>query len=116
MIKTKRLISITFLSIGFFPLISQAQIAPNAIVGMSISDLRQALDAGKIRSVDIVSAFTAEIEKNNAHGKKLNAVISLNPDALTQARAWDQQFAEHPGTSKNILSGIPFLAKDNFDT
>ena len=109
-------ISFTFLAFGLLPLVSQAQVAPNVIVDMSISELRQALDTGKIRSVDIVAAYTSEIEKNNAHGKKLNAVISLNPNALAQARMWDQQFAEHPGTSKNILSGIPFLAKDNFDT
>lgn len=116
MLINKQIFGFALVTLGLFPLTSQAQMAPTDIVNMNISDLRQALDTGGVRAVDIVSAYISEIEKNNAHGKKLNAVIALNPDALAQARAWDKQFAEHPGISTKTLSGIPFLAKDNFDT
>lgn len=112
----KHIIRFYIIVIGFLPFITQAQIAPDVIVNMNIADLRKALDTGKVRSVDIVSAYISEIKKNNKHGKKLNAVISLNSDALAQARAWDKQFAERPGMSKSILAGIPFLVKDNIDT
>ena len=47
-------------------------------------------------------------------GTKLNAVIEINPDALTIAEAMDKE--RKNGKVRGPLHGIPVLIKDNIDT
>ncbi|CAB3810710.1 amidase [Paraburkholderia fynbosensis] len=102
--------------VGALPMLAQAHVAANAIVKMSITDLREALDKGDVRAVEVVSAYLQEIDRDNKRGKALDAVIALNPDALAQAKAWDDAHASHHSSADEPLGGIPFLAKDNYDT
>jgi len=78
----------------------------------TISDLEEALAAGRTTAVDLVRAYTARIGAYDRAGPRLNAVRELNPDALTVAEALDTR---KTGT-RRPLEGIPILVKDNIAT
>ncbi|CAE6931436.1 Mandelamide hydrolase [Paraburkholderia domus] len=116
MFKSKCLITVTLVALSTLSSLSRAGVAPDKIVKLSLPALRQALDKGEVQAVDVVSAYMSEINANNARGKKLNAIITINPDALAQAKAWDENHSQHPAVPGKPLSGIPFLAKDSYET
>ena len=71
----------------------------------TVSDLRDALAAGRTTAADLVRAYTARIEAYDRAGPRLNAVRELNPDALAIAEKLD---ARKSGT-RRPLEGIPIL-------
>ena len=80
----------------------------------TIAQLGAAMDAGTLTSERLVQLSLARIEAYDDKGPHLNAVITLNPKALEQARALD---AERKAKGKRSpLHGIPIVLKDNFDT
>ena len=82
------------------------------ITKLSLPQMRVALDNKQITSEQLITAYLKNIEKNDKKGKKINAVIYINPDALAQARIFDAN-----NNGKNLpLAGIPFLVKDNINT
>ena len=83
---------------------------------MDLRQLRRLLDEGQVTSEQLVRHFQEKIQHNNHQGNRINAVISLNDQALEQARAWDQERAKNPTAKHGALAGIPFLAKDNIDS
>lgn len=99
-----------------YPLIAISQTDNQDIVTMSLTDLRQALDNGQITAEQVTQAYLDRIAADNHQGKSINAVITLNPEALAQAKAWDVAQAKTPGKTNPALSGIPFLAKDNYNS
>lgn len=42
--------------------------------------------------------------------------MTINEQAIEQARKWDAQRAKKPNAKYAPLAGIPFVVKDNFDT
>lgn len=77
----------------------------------TIAEMSAAMDAGALTSERLVSLSLARIR---AYDPKLHAVISLNPEALRQARALDaERRAKGP---RSPLHGIPILVKDNVNT
>ncbi|MEI4472222.1 amidase [Frigidibacter sp. MR17.24] len=86
-----------------------------SLAEMSLAELRAALDRGAVSCVALVSACLARIAADNHAGRALHAVIAVNPAALDAARVWDDARARGQAPP-GALSGIPFLAKDNFDT
>ena len=59
------------------------------ITKLSLPQMRVALDNKQITSEQLITAYLKNIEKNDKKGKKINAVIYINPDALAQARIFD---------------------------
>jgi amidase len=80
----------------------------------TIEQLRRALDAGQVNSEQLVRYYLDRIERFDKKGPRINALISLNANALEQARRLDAEAKDKP--HKNILYGIPFIAKDNYNT
>ncbi len=78
-----------------------------------IDQLRAALDAGRITSEQLVQYYLERIERLDRRGPRINALITLNPDALNRARQLDRQSKT---AHRAMLYGIPFVAKDNYDT
>ncbi len=78
---------------------------------LPISDLRAQLVSGQVPARDLCEYFLARI---NEHDGKTNAVIELNPDALTIAGQCDKDLKA--GRGDGLLHGIPILLKDNVDT
>lgn len=77
----------------------------------TIDSVHNALYSGISSCRDVVSSFIARIE---AFNPTVNAIISLNPNALSIADAMDLQIAS--GNATGSLFCIPVLLKDNYDT
>lgn len=90
--------------------------ADNTIDRMSLADMRQALDKGTISSEQLVRHYLDNIQANNRQGQNINALVTINEQAIDQARQWDAERAKNPAGRHAPLAGIPFVVKDNFDT
>jgi amidase len=87
---------------------------PLELDSATIQQLAAAMDAGTVTSERLVQLGLARIDAYDDKGPRLNAVITLNPKALEQARALD---AERKAKGRRSpLHGIPIVLKDNFDT
>jgi amidase len=77
----------------------------------SIAKLRAAIDSGSASCASITRDFLKRISDVNP---LVNAVIEVNPDALSIAQALDEE-KKTKGTH-GPLHGVPVLIKDNIDT
>ncbi|KAH7002407.1 amidase signature domain-containing protein [Ilyonectria destructans] len=82
------------------------------LVEASVAQLRRALDAQALTSVDLVSLYLHRIGKYDCRGPSLNAICVLNPNVFEEAQASDDYRAS--GRSPRPLEGIPFTVKDSF--
>jgi len=80
----------------------------------SISSLQEKIAAGKYSSEQITKLYLDRIDAIDKKGPMLNAVIEINPDAMSIAKAMDNE--RKSGKSRGPLHGIPVLIKDNIDT
>ncbi len=77
----------------------------------NIEELARALAAGEVSSVELTEAC---VERIAARDDATNAVLVVNPDAMTLADRRDR--ARAAGAAPGPLDGIPVLLKDNIDT
>ena len=84
------------------------------LTAATIADLHRALDAGTLTSERLVELYLARIEAYDDAGPKLNAILTLNPNALERARALDAERRDRGARSP--VHGIPVVLKDNIDT
>ena len=80
----------------------------------SIRDLGAAMADGTVTSVELVDGYLDRIAAYDQQGPALNAMITLNPAAHTEARRLDEERAA--GRVRGALHGIPVVIKDNYDT
>jgi len=80
----------------------------------TISQLRAAMQAGRLTSAAITRHYLRRIRDLDHRGPKLNSVIELNPDALPMAEALDRERTTHG--PRGPLHGVPVLIKDNIAT
>ncbi len=79
---------------------------------LSASEIAQLIRAKKISAVEAVKACYARIDAVNP---KINAVVAFCRErALAEAAEADAMLAA--GKTKGPLHGVPFTAKDSFDT
>lgn len=98
----------------FFALTTVAHAETFELSKASIADINAAFDSGALTSERLVELCLARIAAYDDAGPKLNAVLTLNPNALKTARALDAERKEHGPRSP--LHGIPVVLKDNIDT
>ena len=55
----------------------------------TIAQIHEAMEAGRLTARDLVEAYLARIAKYDRQGPALNALITVNPDALTRAAELD---------------------------
>jgi amidase len=84
------------------------------VMDRSIGELRKDMDAGRTTSVALVKAYLARIEAIDKRGPRLQSVLTLNPDALAQAQALDDELRQRG--ARGPLHGIPILLKDNIES
>ena len=88
-----------------------AQLSP-LIVEQSIPEIQQHIAAGTLNYEKLVLFYLYRIKKYESDStKSLNAIISLNPKVLEEARMKDQE----KKTNTSAMYGIPVLLKDNIN-
>lgn len=80
---------------------------PNDLARLPAATLQQLLQQGEVSPVDVVEASLAQVERYNG---AVNAVVTLNEQALEDARRLEQQAAS--GREKGLLYGLPVGIKD----
>lgn len=85
-----------------------------ALTDATVGQLQAAMTAGTLTSEKLTALFLARIDAYEKSGPKLRALITLNPQALVEARALDVE--RKTRGPRGPLHGIPILLKDNIDT
>ncbi|MEX2467305.1 MAG: amidase family protein [Gemmatimonadota bacterium] len=80
-------------------------------VESTIPDIQAKMERGELTSRDLVVAYLTRIAM---YEERLNAAISVNPDAIAEAEALDAERAA--GRVRGPLHGIPVALKDNIHT
>src|SRR5688572_22969148 len=80
----------------------------------TIQDIQAAIDAGALSSEKLVQLYLNRIAAYDKTGPKLNSLITINPNALAQARALDEE--RKTKGRRGPLHGIPIVAKDLVNT
>jgi amidase len=93
---------------------SAPEVKPFELEEITIGELQDGMKSGKFTAHSLAEKYLARIDEIDKRGPAINAVIELNPDALSIADALDQERkAKGP---RGPLHGIPMLIKDNIDT
>lgn len=116
------LLTLLFATVTLFPVhtaTAQADPSPGAVqpfdvTEATISDMQQSLQAGTTTSVELVQQYLKRIQQYDDQGIKLNAILTINPQALQIAANLDRE--RQTSGSRGPLHGIPIIVKDNFDT
>lgn len=80
----------------------------------AIADEQKAMAGGRTTSQALVQAYLDRIAALDHRGPALNALITLNPNALQEAEALDRERAAKG--PRGPLHGIPVIVKDNYST
>jgi amidase len=80
----------------------------------TIAELNAAFAQGTLTSTKLTEFYLNRIAAYDKQGPAINAVITLNPQALETARALDAE--RKAGKVRGPLHGIPIVLKDNIDT
>jgi amidase len=81
---------------------------------VTVDVLQEKMKSGVYTSRSITQLYLDRIEKIDRSGPHINAIIELNPDALSIADAMDAE--RKAGKIRGPLHGIPVLIKDNINT
>ena len=79
-----------------------------------IGEIQAAYEAGTLTSVELVQAYLDRIAAYDRSGPAITSIISIHPEALSQAAALDDERRQNG--SRGPLHGIPVLLKDNINT
>ena len=91
-----------------------ADAAPFRHAEATVAQLQAEMAAGRLTSEQLTRDYIQRILDLDQGGPGVNAVIELNPDAISMAR--DADAKRRRGIVLGPLHGIPVLLKDNIDT
>ena len=100
--------------IASFCLTAAANAATVDLTNATIADLDAAFAKGTLTSEKLVKMYLKRIEAYDKQGPGINAVITLNPKAVEQAKALDKE--RKTKGPRSPIHGVPVLLKDNYDT
>ncbi|NGP44588.1 amidase [Bacillaceae bacterium SIJ1] len=89
-------------------------IKSNELMEASVVELQQMMDEEQLTAAELVHFYLERIEKYDKQGPALNAMITVNDNALARAKQLDEE--RHTKGARGPLHGIPVVVKDNFDT
>lgn len=82
---------------------------------ITIKQVQEGYLSGEFSCEELVKWYLERIEKFNFQGPELRAMITVNPNALEEARRMDEYVKEHHALM-GAMHGVPTILKDNFDT
>ncbi len=89
----------------------EPQLPTISVVEAGIPELQVAMESDAATSRELVTQYLARIA---VYEDRLNAAVSINPNALSEAEELDRERAE--GRVRGPLHGIPVALKDNIQT
>ena len=104
---------ITFISLVLFLNFAHAQkkVEPIDVTELTVAKIHKAYKKGLYTSEQLVTAY---LERIKQFDKKINAITTINPNALSIAIALDEEYKK-TGILRP-LHGIPLIVKDNINT
>ena len=87
---------------------------PEEWIERSLPEIARALADGDVTSEALVQVYLTRIEQIDRDGPRLQSIISLNPNALDEARELDRE--RNAGDADGRLHGVPILLKDNIES
>ncbi|MCI2422319.1 amidase [Saccharopolyspora sp. K220] len=82
---------------------------------LTVTRFHASLLAKELTAEELTRWYLDRVKKHSEAGAELQAVVTVNDDALAEARALDARFAE-TGTLSGPLHGVPVLVKDQAET
>ncbi|HXM66783.1 MAG TPA: amidase [Candidatus Acidoferrum sp.] len=89
-------------------------VKPFELDEITIAGLQDGMKSGKFTARSLVESYSARIDEIDKRGPAVNAIIELNPDALSIAAALDRE--RKVKGPRGPMHGVPVLIKDNIDT
>src|SRR6266496_4387605 len=89
-------------------------VRPFELEEITIPELQDGMQSGKFTALSLVEKYMSRIDGIDKRGPAVNAMIELNPDAMSIADGLDQE--RKAKGARGPLHGIPVLIKDNIDT
>lgn len=80
---------------------------------LTVTDIHEAYTSGTFTAEQLTQAYLMRIAAVD-QPTGLNAIVLINPDALAEAQALDQEYQETG--QLRPLHGIPMIVKDNYNT
>jgi Asp-tRNA(Asn)/Glu-tRNA(Gln) amidotransferase A subunit family amidase len=90
-----------------------SSIAPFNVLEVTIDDIHSAYKSGRLTSRQLVQMYLDRIEAYDKKGPAINAIITLNPEALEEADRFDAALKASGPVGR--LHGIPVVIKDQAD-
>ncbi len=87
---------------------------PHGWLAKTLPEIAAGIKAGEVTSEELVQSYIARINRVDWDGPTLQSVLSLNPNALADARAADAKRVR--GETLGLLHGVPILLKDNIES
>jgi Asp-tRNA(Asn)/Glu-tRNA(Gln) amidotransferase A subunit family amidase len=87
---------------------------PFTIEETTIAQIQAAVRGGSLTCRSLVEQYLARIEANDKTGAALNAIVTVNPDALRVADDLDRRLRQ--SGPMGGLHCVPVIVKDNFET
>ena len=81
---------------------------------ITIDEIQQSYIEGEYTVTQLTQFYLERINSLSMNGPELNAVLTINPDALNIAAQLDEELQN--SKTRSPLHGIPVLLKDNIDT
>lgn len=88
--------------------------APFPLEEATVEQLQRWQESGRYTSVGLTRLYLDRIAMLDKAGPKVNAILELNPDALSIATEMDRE--RRAGRVRGPLHGVPVVIKDNIDT
>ena len=107
------LLAVLLTALCLSPLAAQP-LPPFHVEEASIADIHAALRANRLTCRALVQQYLRRIEAYDKNGPAINTLVTVNPQALTEADALDARYKASGPVGP--LHCIPMIVKDNFET
>ena len=109
--KTTIILSILLTWVCIHNAFAQNRAEPIDVTELTIAKIHKAFKNKQYSSEQLVTAYLARIKQFN---NKINAITTINPEAMSIAKALDEEYKK-TGVLRP-LHGIPLIVKDNINT